>query len=148
MGRGALKVLTQERVANFGCFGWLGQLFFGPKRENHVTLLSKNQIEKEKEKYGKQPNGKVSSFVSTNDVITAALARAIKVSHVMTIAANMRNRSGAGAVPGNVARNFWQNVAMDHQAATDPKTIREHLPKLEFYKDGEVPCWPRPQLNH
>lgn len=142
-----MSLKDRQKVANFGCFGWLGQLFFGPKRENHVTLLSKNQIEKEKEKYGKQPNGKGASFVSSNDVITAALTRAIKKSYVMTIAVNMRNRSGAvSSVPGNVAGNFWQTVAMDHQAATDPKTIREHLPKLEFYKDGEVPCGSRPQL--
>jgi len=138
-----MSLKDRQKVANFGCFGWLGQFFFGPKRENHVTLLSKNQIEKEKEKYGQQPNGKGASFVSSNDVITAALTRAIKNSYVMTIAVNMRNRSGAvSSVPGNVAGNFWQTVVMDHQAATDPKTIREHLPKLEFYKDGEVPCWP------
>lgn len=130
-----LSLRDRQKVQNWGCFGWLGQLLFGPKRENHVSLLSNSQIEQEKER---RKTSK-SEFLSSNDIITAALSRSIKNSYVMNVAVNMRNKGG---VPGNVAGNYWHSVPMDHQAAADPNTIREFLPKLEYYKDGEVPCWP------
>jgi hypothetical protein len=132
-----LSLKDRQKVINWGCFGWLGQLLFGPKRQNHVSLLSKSQIEQEKER---QKTSK-SKFLSSNDIITAALSRSIKNSYVMNVAVNMRNKAG---VPGNVAGNYWHSVPMDHQAAADPNTIREFLPKLEYYKDGEVPCWLKP----
>ena len=44
-----LSLKDRQKVINWGCFGWLGQLLFGPKRQNHVSLLSKSQIEQEKD---------------------------------------------------------------------------------------------------
>ena len=133
-----VSLKDRQKIVNWGCFGWLGQLLFGPQRQNHVSLLSKSQIQQEKER---QKTSK-SEFLSSNDVITAALSRSIKNSYVMNIAVNMRNKAG---VPGNVAGNYWYSVPMDHQAAADPNVIRDKLPKLEFYKDGEVPCWSKAQ---
>eukprot|EP00438_Fugacium_kawagutii_P029643 Skav206951 [mRNA] locus=scaffold6419:17837:18514:- [translate_table: standard] len=132
-----LSLKDRQTVINYGCFGWLGQLLFGPARQNHVSLLSKSLIQQEKEKLKTSK----SDYLSSNDIITSALSRSIKNSYVMNVAVNMRNRAG---VPGNVAGNYWHNVPMDHQAAQDPNTIRAHLPKLEYYKDGEVPCWLKP----
>ena len=134
-----LSLKDRQKVSNFGLVGWLAQAICGPKRVNHVILLSKSHIEKEKKAQKKQ-----AEFLSSNDVITAALAKSIRNSYVMNIAVNMRGREG---VPENVAGNFWHSVPMDHQAASDPNEIRTHLPKLQYYKDDEIPRWSGPQVE-
>ena len=40
-----------------------------------------------------------------------------------------------------MAGNFWQTVALDHDAAKDPNIIRKHLPKLQFFKTDAMPFW-------
>ena len=59
----------------------------------------------------------------------------------MNLAVNLRKRAGQ-AQGQRVAGNFWQTVALDHDAAKDPQTIRQHLPKLQFFKTDEMPFWP------
>ena len=53
----------------------------------------------------------------------------------MNLAVNRRE------VGQRLAGNFWQTVALDHEAAKDPNTIRQHLPKLQFFKTDEMPFW-------
>ncbi|CAK9041762.1 unnamed protein product [Durusdinium trenchii] len=134
-----LSLKDRQKVSTWGFFGWLAQLICGPLRQNHVLLLSKQQIAKEKESR-KAPKVE---FLSSNDIITAALSRAIKNSYIMNIAVNMREKQCSGkGIPGNVAGNYWYSFPMDHQAASDPNAIRESLSKLEYYNENEIPCWP------
>ncbi|CAJ1339537.1 unnamed protein product [Effrenium voratum] len=124
----------RERISRWGTLGWLAQKICGPARKSRVSLLSKSAIEKQK----LELLSSESKFLSSNDVITAALSRAIKNSKVMNIAVNLRGRK----CEENCAGNFWHNVPMAHQAAQDPNAVRALLPKLQYYKDGEVPWTP------
>ena len=139
-----LPLKDRQKVSTWGFFGWLAQLICGPLRENHLLLLSKNQIEKLKKEKLNSTSGSASAFLSSNDIITAALSRSIKNSYIMNIAVNMREKSGdyAADIPKNAAGNYWHSVPMDHKVASDPNAIRTHLPKLTYYKENEIPCWP------
>ncbi|CAE7453915.1 hisE [Symbiodinium natans] len=122
-----------RRNLRWGILGWLCQKLCGPRRLCHVSVLSKPQLEEKKKELGER--------LSSNDLVCAALSRAIRGSDIMNLAVNLRKRAGQ-AQGQRVAGNFWQTVALDHDAAKDPQTIRQHLPKLQFFKTDEMPFWP------
>ena len=141
----------------WGILGWLCQKLCGPRRNCSVSVLSKAQLlEKKRELQAGAEK------LSSNDVLCAALSRAIRggqqkggggegrhftcdyASHVlrrgseiMNLAVNLRKQ----AEQHQIAGNFWQTVALHHDAAKDPNIIRKHLPKLQFFKTDEMPFW-------
>ncbi|CAE7807032.1 hisE [Symbiodinium sp. CCMP2456] len=117
----------------WGILGWLCQKLCGPRRNCSVSVFSKAQlVEKKRElQTGAEK-------LSSNDVLCAALSRAIRGSEIMNLAVNLRKK----AEQHRIAGNFWQTVALDHDAAKDPNIIRKHLPKLQFFKTDGMPFWP------
>ncbi|OLP85320.1 Phosphoribosyl-ATP pyrophosphatase [Symbiodinium microadriaticum] len=117
----------------WGILGWLCQKLCGPRRNCSVSVLSKAQLlEKKRELQAGAEK------LSSNDVLCAALSRAIRGSEIMNLAVNLRKQ----AEQHQIAGNFWQTVALHHDAAKDPNIIRKHLPKLQFFKTDEMPFWP------
>ena len=63
-----------RRKLQWGILGWLVQRLCGPRRMNHVSVLSKPQLAEKKRELKKEEGG----FLSSNDIISAALSQAIR----------------------------------------------------------------------
>jgi len=122
-----------RKKLRWGVLGWLCQKICGPRRNCSVSVFSTAQLAEKKREL---QTG--AEKLSSNDVLCAALSRAIRGSQIMNLAVNLRKQ----AEQRRMAGNFWQTVALDHDAAKDPNIIRKHLPKLQFFKTDAMPFWP------
>jgi hypothetical protein len=112
------------------CFilGMINLAIFGPKRSTRNVLVSKAKIGDMKKNL---KNEKV-EYLSSNDVLTAAIFEASKSTHLMMLAVD--NRNHGETYEKDLAGNFESTLFLPKENCKDPNEIRLGLKELFWGK--------------
>ena len=112
-------------------------LAFVSKRRIENVVLSKEKINAKKTELLDE---KRAAFLSTNDVLTAALARAARRCSLIDLVFNMRNQ--APDCTDELGGNFIRFIALPTGAAKDPHNVRHCVNSGSYYGQDQIPVWP------
>jgi hypothetical protein len=121
------------KICMFFCFAF--KYFFGAKKRSHSLILSKAKLEHLK----LELRGDEHEFLSSNDIITAALNEA---DHGVDL--NMFVMNARGRIKGydsKMAGNYEKTIPYDTQTCRDPNQIRTLVKNKRFFGDWEMFFW-------
>jgi hypothetical protein len=113
----------------------LPRVIAGKKRHEYV-ILSRDKIEQKKVEL-KAPDV---NYLTSNDIVVAALCAANRRVGMCIQVMNARNRSEK--VKGNFAGNFLMGVPFDGKAGSDPNVVRGITSEMKYYESDKVPFKP------
>jgi len=108
-------------------------------RKAEVILLRKTKVMDKRRELRVTLNA---TDISSNDIITAALAEANRACDIFIFTENVRNGGKVDGIPGNAGGNFLLEVPVSRESSCRPDEMRKAVNQRGEYKTDKLPLRP------